>query len=472
MSTSEAKTTDTTTRRRIRVTVSKDHMKALIVIKKPELGEPEISVKEVMEVLSQAGVVYGIDEGMVDDSVSQMDYEKPIEVAQGKPPVKGSDSKFEYCFQTENRFQPQEGKDGRIDYRDMKYIQNINNGGVLARKTPPTDGVNGKGVNGREIVAPRGRNIPFNNGENTRISEDDLELTSTTDGAVVYARGRVSVKDIMTVNNVDFNVGNIEAVGSLRVSDTICTGFTVKVGGNLEVNGNVEDAKIKVQGNILVRGGFNGAGAGEMQADGDITVKYAAGQKISAGGTVTVGGELLNCQVTAKENVIVKGRKGKIVGGEINAGKKIVAAVIGSEAGTVTSLTVAFDAEAMRQYHEARHEISRLKADDERVKENLVQLYKLQMADKLNKHQQAGLKKLEEFKNSVPSVLETLEKKKAEVEERLKKLRDSRIIATDVMYPGVKAHVGIMVKEVDEEMKAVELSQDGQRIVVEKYKKQ
>ncbi len=472
MSTGEAKTTDTTTRRRIRVTVSKDYMKALIVIKKPEEGEPEISVEEVMEALSQASVTYGIDEAIVDYSVSQMEYEKPIEVALGQPPVKGTDSEFEYCFQTENRFQPQEGEDGRIDYRDMKYIQNINKDGVLVRMTPPTDGVSGKGVDGREIVAPRGRNIPFNNGENTRVSEDGLELTSTTDGAIVYARGRVSVKDVMTVNDVDFNVGNIDAVGSLRVSGKICTGFTVNVGGNLEVSGNVEDAKIKVQGNILVRGGFNGAGAGEMHADGDITVKYAAGQKISAGGTVTVGGELLNCQVTAKENVIVKGRKGKIVGGEINAGKKIEAAVIGSEAGTVTSLTVAFDAEAMRQYHEARHEISRLKADEERVKENLVQLYKLQMAGKLNKQQQAGLEKLEEFKNSVPEALETLEKKKAEVEERLKKLRDSKIIATEVMYPGVKAHVGILVKEVDEEMKAVVLSQDGQRIVIEKHKKQ
>ena len=126
MSTSEAKTTDTTTRRRIRVTVSKDYMKALIVIKKPELGEPEITVGEVMEALSQADVTYGIDEAIVDDSVSQMDYEKPIEVAQGQPPIKGTDSEFEYGFQTENRFQPQEGVDGRIDYRDMKYIQNIN----------------------------------------------------------------------------------------------------------------------------------------------------------------------------------------------------------------------------------------------------------------------------------------------------------------------------------------------------------
>ncbi len=59
MSTSEAKTTDTATRRRIRVTISRDSTKALVVIKKPESGEPEISIEEVMEALSQAGVVSG-----------------------------------------------------------------------------------------------------------------------------------------------------------------------------------------------------------------------------------------------------------------------------------------------------------------------------------------------------------------------------------------------------------------------------
>lgn len=471
MSPSEAQSTDTTTRRRIRVTVSKDSMKALIVMSRPEAEEPPISVEETMDALAQAGVVYGIDEETVGQSVTMCEYEKPIEVAKGQPSVKGADSEFEYMFQTENRFQPQEDDDGRIDYRDMKYIQNTLKGDILIRKSEPADGVNGKGVDGRETVGPRGRNIPFNNGENTSISEDGLELSATVDGAIVYARGRVSVKDVMVINNVDFNVGNIDAVGSLRVSGKINTGFTVNVGGDLEVSGNVDDAKIHVKGNILVRGGFLGAGEGEMHADGDITIKYAVGQKISAGGSIIVGGELLNCQVTAKDSVIVKGRKGKIVGGEINAGKKIEAAVIGSEAGTITSLTVAFDAEAMRLFHEARHEISRLKADNERVKENLVQLYKLQMSGKLNPQQEAGLAKLEEFKNSVPEALTTVEKRKAEVEERLKKLCDSKIIATEVMYAGVKAHVGVLVKEVDEDLLSVQLSQDGHKVVEEKYKK-
>ena len=471
MSTSEAQNTDTTTRSRIRVTITKDSMKAIIVISRPDSQEPDITVEETMNALAEAGVVYGIDEELVEQSVTMAEYEKPIEVAKGQPPVKGADSEFEYLFQSENRCQPQEDESGNIDYRDMNYIQNTHKGDILIRRKPPTDGVTGKGVDGREIVPSRGRSLPFSNGDNTRVSDDGFELSSTVDGAIVFLRGCVSVKDVMVINNVDFNVGNIDAVGSLRVSGKINTGFTVNVGGDLEVSGNVDDAKINVKGNILVRGGFLGAGEGEMNADGDITIKHAVGQKLRAGGNVIVGGELLNCHVTAKDSVIVKGRKGKIVGGEINAGKKIEAAIIGSDAGTVTLLTVAFDAEAMRLFHEARHEISRLKADDERVKENLVQLYKLQMAGKLNAQQEVGLAKLEEFKNSVPDALAAVEKRKAEVEERLKKLCDSKIVATEVMHAGVKAHIGVLVKEVDEDLLSVQLTQDGSKVVEEKYKK-
>ena len=471
MSTSKTQSTDTTTRRRIKVTITKDSMKAIIVISRPESGESAVTVEEVMESLAQANVIFGIDKEAIEQSVTMAEYDKPIEIAKGQPPVKGIDSEFEFLFQQEDRFQPQEDEKGHVDYRDMQYIQNTHKGDILVRRKPPTDGVNGKGVEGRNIPTSGGRTLPFSNGDNTRVSEDGFELSSTVDGAIVFSRGRVSVKDVMVINNVDFNVGNIDAVGSVRVSGKINTGFTVNVGGDLEVSGNVDDAIINVKGNILVRGGFIGAGNGEMHADGDITIKHAVGQKLSAGGSVIVGGQLQNCQVTAKDSVIVKASKGMIVGGEINAGKTIEAAYIGSDAGTATSLTVAFDAEAMRLFHEARHEISRLKADEERVKDNLVQLYKLQMAGKLNAQQLVGLTKLEEFKNSVPDALEAVEKRKAEVEERLKKLCDSKIIATEVMYAGVTAHVGILVKELTDDLEKIQLSQDGHKIIEEKYKK-
>jgi len=337
-------------RRRVKVTIPKDRLTASINISPPTSDEPPVTEQEVFKSLQDAGVVYGIDNDKVVWSVAERRFGEPIEVAQGKPMVQGKHTEFEYFFQTENRFQPQEDEDGRIDYRDMGYIQNATKDMLMIRRTLPQEGTPGVGVDGQPIDAPRGRNIPFNHGENIRVSEDGLELYANCDGAIVFSRGRVAIKDVMQIKDVDFNVGNIDCVGSVRVTGNICSGFSVRVGGDLEVNGGIEDATVYCAGNILVRGGMFGGGEGSVTAEGDITVKYAQGSKISAGGDVVVGGELLNCQVTARGNVLVKGRKGKIAGGEINAAKEIQAHEIGSDAGTQTVLTVAFDENLMRAY--------------------------------------------------------------------------------------------------------------------------
>ncbi|HOP05778.1 MAG TPA: FapA family protein [candidate division Zixibacteria bacterium] len=455
-------------RKRVRVNITKDRLIATIAISQPTTGEPPVTEEEIRQAISLAGVTYGLNEDAIVEAAIGQAYGQSIEVAKGSPMVQGKHTEFEYFFQTENRFQPQEGPDGRIDYRDMGYIQNVHKGDLLVKRTLPADGISGTGVDGRPISAPRGRNIPFSPGENVEIVGGGLEMRARCDGAIIFKQGRVSVKDVMQVKDVDFNVGNLDCVGSLRITGHIHTGFEVKVGGDLEVSGNVEDAKVFCKGNILVRGGFYGGGDGVMHADGDVTIKYAQGQTITAGEHVISGGELVNCHVTAHERVMVKGRKGKIVGGEINAGKEIRATDIGSDAGTQTVLTVAYDEKLLRQYHEATHEIARLKTDAARVKEKLYDLYKLQLDKKLTPQQEEGLAKLEQFGKHVPVALEALEKKKRETEEKLLALRDARVIAVGKVYPGVKIHVGCLVKEIEEEMDGVIFSQDGTHVVTAK----
>lgn len=458
------------TRRRVKVGVSKDKLTANIILSKPDPSEPPISADEVLQALSESEVTYGIDEGAIQEAIAENCYGQPIRVAAGEPMRRGDDTKFEYLFETEQHHSPIEGEDGRIDYRNMNFIQNVTKGSVLVKRTPPTEGVPGMTVTGERIAAPRGKDIPFRDGDNTVVSEDGCELMASADGAVVCHHGIVSVKDILVIDgDIDFNVGNIECVGSLKVTGKVHAGFEIRCGGNLEVNGNIEDCTIKAGGNILVRGGFFGSGEGSMVAEGDITVKYAQNQKMSAGGNLVVGGELVNCQVTAKERVIVKGRKGKIVGGETNAGKEIRASVIGSDAGTGTVLTVAYDAGLMRRYHEAVHEMERVAADSKRVKETLYSLYKLQMSGKLDAQQEQALAKLEEFQKSVPSALEQLEKRKVEVEARIRRLKDAMVVAEQRIYPGVKVHIGVLIKEIDEENRACVLTQDGFKVQLSKF---
>ena len=471
MAEADAKTQESVTRQRVRVTTTKDNLAAFMTLTRPEPHEADISVEEVAAALEKAGVVFGVDHVAIEKVLAEKLFATPTQVAKGEPAQRGNDAAVEYLFDTEHEIRPREDKDGRIDYRDMNFIQNVTKGSVLARKTPPTTGVPGKGVSGKEIPSARGRDFPFKYGENTRESADGLEQVASVDGAIVFSHGYIAVKDVAIISgDVDFSVGNIDSVGSVRVTGDVRAGFTVKAGGNIEILGSIENCNIEANGDVVVKGGCRSGDEGYIKAGGNVIIKYAVGQLIEAGRDVVVGGELINCKVTARERVWVKGRRGKIMGGEVNAGKEIRATTLGSDAGTLTVVAVAYEEELMTNYRKTLREIRRLETDGVRVKESLVALYKLQMDGKLAPGREAALKKLEDFQKSLPGALEGLNKTKSRLEEKMSEFRDARIVAEGAVYPGVRVHFGIIYRDISEEIKTRKLLLEGSQIVLAEWR--
>ncbi len=465
--------TDTSARKRARVglTISKDYMAASILLRAPQEGDPPITVEEVREELEQAEVIFGINEQAISGTISGCEYNTPIKIATGRKPERGADSSFIYHFDTSQTHKPKEDEDGRIDYKDISFIQNTEPGATLATKVPPMPGKPGMNVKGKEIKGPDGRNIPFGNGVNTKVSDDGLSLVAVTGGAIQFLHGKVSVMDVVTVKgDVDHAVGNIDCRGSVRITGGIKAGYTVKIDGDLEVSGNVEDADIYAGGDILVKGGFFGDSGGVMKAGGDITVKFAEGQKLIAGRNVQVGGEIVNCHVEAGERVVVSGRRGKIIGGTVRARREIRVAVLGSDAGTATVLQVAYDPELMRQYHDVVKEVQRIDEDGERVKEALYVLYRLQLEGTLPPDKKAALEKLEQFQKEAPGNLETLNKEKTRIEKALEQYREAAIICEDTMYPGVKAFFGIVYRDIQEEHQRCKLGLEAGKVLISEYR--
>ncbi len=462
-----AETTSTTQRQRTRVTVSKDSMTALMVIYPPNDGESPPTLVEILAELNKAGVTFGIKPEAIEAALANKTFNTPMVAAQGTPPVKGENTHFDYKFNPSNNHSPNVDGRGHIDYKDIHFIQNAEAGQVLAVRSLPTDGAPGMTVTGKEVSGASGRDLPFRNGANTKISDDGLSLLAAVPGAIVYRHGEISVKDTMLISgDVDHNVGNLDCRGSLKVTGDIKAGFNVTVDGDLEVNGNVEDCVVNVKGNIMIKGGFFGNGQGKMVADGNITLKFAEGQIIISGGDLTVGGELINCNATARASVVVKGKHGKIVGGETRAVKEIRAAVLGSDAGTLTVLRVAYNAELMLKHYEINKEITRLRSDSQRVKEALYGLYRLQMDGKLGPDKLAALQKLEAFKKDFPTNMESLEKQRLEVETKLQELRDARIVAEENLYTGVKAYFGLIYREIVEDLRECKLLLEGHQVVM------
>ncbi|MBD3401833.1 DUF342 domain-containing protein [candidate division GN15 bacterium] len=455
------------TRKRVRITISGDSMTATMVLYKPEGDDRPITADEVKEALAKEGVVFGIDEAEIQRGVDEQIYVTPIRVAAGLMPTPGVPAKFEYHFETDGQRTPKEDADGRIDYKDINFIQNTHEGDVLVTKSPPTRGTPGKNVFGKEIQGPLGRDHQFKRGLNTAISDDGMTLTATASGAIVFSKGKVSVNDVTVIRgDVDFNVGNIDCAGSVKVTGNVKTGFTIKVDGNLEVEGNVEDSNIEVQGNIFVKGGFFGEGKGFMRAQNDIVLKFVEGQRLDAGNDIMVGGEIINCTVAAGGSVEVKGSRGKIVGGTIKAGKSVRAGVFGSDAGTKTVIYAGYNPELYREYKDVAGEIDRLKKDGDRIKEALYSLYRLQMDNKLPKDKQAAMAKLETVQKQIPVNLQELGKRREELEVEMQKFDNATVTAENIIYPGVKVHFGVVYREFVEEAKRCKCSFDAGKVRV------
>lgn len=458
-------------RARVALTVSKDSMSATVILRAPQDGDPPITVQEVLDELESKEVVFGIDRDTIVKVVNDMEYNSPVTVASGQPPERGTNSSFVYHFSTDKDHRPKEDPDGHIDYRDIDFIQNTESGTLLVTKVPATVGKPGINVRGKEIKGADGRDLPFNAGQNTQVSEDGLSLTSTAGGVIQFQGGRVSVCDVLVIKtDVDHTVGNLNVKGSLRVQGDIKAGFEIKVESDLEVNGKVEDSNIEVGGNIYVKGGFFGKGAGIMKAGGDITLKFAEGQHIEAGNNVVIGDEAINCIIEAAEQVVVKGRKGKIIGGTVKAGKVIRAAELGAETGCATQLTVAFDPELMERYNCLIKEMQRIKEDGDRVKDALYGLYRLQIDGKLPPEKKAVLAKLEQFQKDLPGNIKELLAQKAAIEEEIAKNNDAVIVAEEVLHSGVKASFGIVYREILEDYKRCKLTLEGNKVMVSDFK--
>jgi uncharacterized protein (DUF342 family) len=455
----------TQTRQRAKITVSSDSMSATVMLIKPHEDELPITLEEVMEEIKKAEVVEGINHEAIKQCVDGQSYHNPVVIATGTKPVKGENSTFTYHFDTSSKGKPKEDKDGRIDYKNISFIQNTEKEAVLVTKTPPTPGVPGITVRGKDLQPPSGADIPFKKGKNTVVSDDGLTLIAAKSGAILFTHGTVAVNDLTIIaGNVDHTTGNIDCRGSVKVSGTIKAGFSLTIDGDLEVRGNVEECQIDVGGNVNVKGGFFGKRSGIMKAGGDINVKYAEGQRLAAGGSIYAENEVNNCDVVAGDRVVVKARKGKIIGGTIKCRNEIRAADIGSETGTITHVHVAYDPKLMKKHVEAIQELERLQADGKRVKQGLVALYRLQQDGALPPDKQQALAALEEFKKDLPANLKAMESQKADVEEKLREAAGAMVAAQNMLYPGVTVHFGIVYKEIIKEHSNCKLTMENNGI--------
>ncbi len=308
----------------------------------PINGGANFEGSQILLALRDAGVTFGIDNALVERLSQYREYFIPYEVANGKPATNGIDGKLEFFFDTKKKgSKPKMMDNGTVDYMNLDLIQKTSTGKELVKVIEPTAGFNGMDVRGVTIYAKPGKpaaKLP--RGKNVVSSDDELSLFSGIDGQIQFDNNKVSVLPILEINSdVDLSTGNIDFNGAVLIKGGVRENFSVIARGVIEISGTVEGAKIHSDSDIFLYSGVMGANKATIYAGGNLVTKFVDSATIKVNGNISAD-SIMHSYVECNGEIVLEGKNGLLVGGEIWAVDKIVANEIGSSMATKTDITI------------------------------------------------------------------------------------------------------------------------------------
>lgn len=450
------------------VVVSPDKMKAYIIFTPPDGGRM-LNAGEVVEILRQSGVVFGVSSEVLENILRYPVFNEQILIAQGTQPVNGQNGKVEFYFDTSSDRKPAILEDGRVDYRELNLIESVEKGKALCSLLPPVEGKAGKTVMGYDIPALNGKSAVLPRGRNIEVSEDGKMLYAGIDGQVCYIDGKVNVFSIYEVHaDVDTTTGNINFIGNVVVRGNVLSGFSIEAGGNVEVWGVVEGASIKAGGDIILRRGMQGMGKGYLKSGGDIIAKYIEHSTVEAKNEIKAEA-IMHSSIKCGEKLELSGKKGLLVGGVAKVGKLIHAKVIGSTMATVTELEVGVDPTLRERYKALKDEFTTIETDMKKADQAITILKKLESAGGLSPEKQELMAKSVRTKVHYSNRIEEIKVEIAQIEERLQQESQGKIKASATVYSGTKVAIGSCLMYVKENLQYCTLYRDGADIRICPY---
>ncbi len=335
-----------------------------------------------------------------------------------------------------------EKNDGGVDFYSLSLIQNVEEGEIIAAKTPAIPATSGFTVTGEELKVKSGKDIQMLAGKNVELREDGTVAVALVPGHATITGRKLRVTKLYQVaGDVDLNTGNIEFKGSVYVTGNIREGFKVVANGDVLVMGMISDGIVECTGNVRVNNGIIGKKT-SIKAEGSVITRFIENACVEAGESVRVGEAIMHSNVNAVSTVIVEG-KGVIVGGSIRAGEKIYCKIAGSELAAVTELETGVTPELRREY------LRLVKLKEEKTQQYDKAFKSARLLNRMKMSQQYLSADKLNLLNESTSIQAELTQELQEINEKLenmgillKNAEFGRVLVHGAIYPGVRLAIG------------------------------
>lgn len=298
------------------VRITFDEMEAYLLLPLVPAGQT-YSYEEVMAVLNQAGVQYGIKRDTILAAIKNQTYGREILVAKGVKAVDGKDGYYDYYFNVDFNKKPTVRPDGSVDYWSIHTVEMVEKDQLIATYHEPIAGSNGFTVKGRPLTGKRGRPLPPLSGQGFSRSADGQSYTSNFTGKIEMKNDRIMISSVYEVpGNVDLQTGNINFRGDVLIHGNVTSGASIKATGNITIDGTAEGCILEAGKDIILRGGMIGGEKALIKAKGNIMAKFIEYSKVEAEGYIEAS-SAMNSTLVSYDRVFFSGRNATVIGGSI-----------------------------------------------------------------------------------------------------------------------------------------------------------
>ncbi len=454
------------------VKISSDEMFAEMTIVPPQGGGKEITEEIAKASLIEHGIVFGIKDDVIrklvekglkakDDPTIFLEAIEDV-VAEGQFVQNGSDAKLELLFESEQSKEEQspaetQEKD-QVDYRNVKSILNVKKGQVLAKKVPPTNGINGRTVTGKEIKAEPGKDVKFIIGKGVVASADDPDVyVAENDGQVIFKNNKLEVLAIYEINgDVDLSIGNIDFVGSVIIHGNVGE-FKIKAGEDVIIDEVADGTEIIAGGKVTAKGGIVGKKARVIAQD-DITTKYIRNAYVETEKNIIVNEAAMHSTLISGGKIIVIGAKGLMVGGTIAAAYEVSAKEIGAKMATPTEISIGETPKMREEMQKATTELKNIEDQLDKTKKGILFLKDLQQKSggQLPPDKRDLLAKLTRTQFKLMTDQKKWEEVKSKLDAKAKEIQTTKrgkVNCLGMVYTGVKVTINKASRTITDELK-------------------
>lgn len=437
--------------------ISNDNMTATLLVTPPEKDE-YITAEDVAVYLRQKGITSGLLYSEIEKLISSATYYKDVVVAKGKDVIEGVNGYYEFMFTTGEIKHPTIRSDGSVDYQSMSVVQSVSPGDTLAVYHPAVPGSHGMDIKGRELRCKPAKDQPEIRGSGFEVSFDGKTYKSTLEGRVEYENFKMHIRDVYELRG-DLNLvnGRIDFRGDVVVHGNVRTGTYIRATKSVTIDGSVEGATIIAEGDVVLKKGMQGGGKARIVCGGNVYANFIEFTDVKAKGNVEAN-IILNSTINAGKDIIVKGKKGAVIGGNSYAIGTMDTTHVGNVSELKTKCAVGISPEHDARYHLLLEKEKSARAAIDKTKFEIGQIRDVRLSSDPKEVKEAKISRLDRRRKRDERLLEHIEKELEQVKEDLKLGGQARVLVHEKVYPGTVICVDDKEYIVKSQMMGVEFS--------------